>query len=87
MWNMTMGVMEFHNRTSITSFITFHFFCRSMDKELLPLEDRIRNLEKEVERLRRLLESHVRDHGITPPVHPDRPFKPGHPDVGPPKEI
>ena len=65
-----------------------------MDKELLPLEDRIRKLEQEVERLRRLLESHVKDHGISPPIHPDsppihpdRPYKPGHPDVGPPKEI
>ncbi len=61
-----------------------------MDKELLPLEERVKKLEQEVERLSRLLESHVRAHGVTPtvhpPVHPDRPFNSKHPDVGPPKE-
>jgi len=56
-----------------------------MDKELLPLEERVKELEREVERLRRLLESHIRDHGVSP-IHPDRPFPPNHPDVGPPKK-
>ncbi len=58
-----------------------------MDNDLLPLEERVKKLEQEVDRLRRLLESHVRDHGISPPTHPDRPFQPKHPDVGPPKKI
>jgi len=57
-----------------------------MDKELLPLEQRVKKLEQEVERLRKLLESHVRDQSVTPPVHPDRTFQPKHPDVGPPKK-
>jgi len=69
-----------------------------MSKELLPLEERIRQLEQEVERLRKLLESHLREHGAPPPLRPERPerpdptkplkkpFEPGHPDVGPPKE-
>jgi hypothetical protein len=57
-----------------------------MDKELLPMEERIKQLEQEVERLRRLLESHLRDHGVSPPMHPNRPFDSKHPDVGPPKK-
>jgi hypothetical protein len=63
-----------------------------MSKELLPLEERIKQLEQEVQRLRKLLESHLREHGVSPPILPDptkplkRPFEPGHPDVGPPKE-
>ena len=67
-------------------FYIFSDSCTAMDKDLLPLEERVKKLEQEVERLRRLLESHVRDHGISPPVHPDRPFQPKHPDVGPPKK-
>ena len=62
-----------------------------MSKELLPLEERIKLLEQEVDRLRKLLEAHIRDHGVSPPFHPgpspDRPYKPGHPDIGPPKEF
>ncbi|MCG3217040.1 MAG: hypothetical protein KAS63_09975 [Candidatus Heimdallarchaeota archaeon] len=64
-----------------------------MEKELLPLEERVKKLESEIERLRRIIESHVRDHGFPPPIHPDptkppkRPFEPGHPDVGKPKTI
>ena len=63
-----------------------------MDKDILPLEERVKKLEQEVEILRRLLESHIRKHGFPPPIHPDptqpskKPFEPGHPDVGPPKE-
>ena len=61
-----------------------------MKKNIISLEERVILLEKEVERLRKLLEAHIRDHGF-PPIHPsptpDRPFKPGHPDVGPPKEF
>ena len=57
-----------------------------MAKELLPLEERVKKLEQEVERLRRLLESHVKGQSVTLPVHPDRPFNTKHPDVGPPKE-
>ena len=67
-----------------------------MEKELLPLEERIRKLENEVEMLKKLVESHIRDHGTRPPITPidplepskpsKKPFKPGHPDVGPPKE-
>ena len=57
-----------------------------MDKELLPLEERVKKLEQEVDRLRKILESHIRDHGVSP-IHPDRPFEPKHPDVGPPKKF
>lgn len=57
-----------------------------MDKELLPLEERVKILEQEVERLRSLIESHIRNHGMNPPFHPDSPFQPKHPDVGPPKK-
>ncbi|MHA1222254.1 MAG: hypothetical protein ACTSSG_07080 [Candidatus Heimdallarchaeaceae archaeon] len=63
-----------------------------MDKELLPLEERVRQLEIEVERLKRIIENHIRDHGF-PPIHPEPtkrppgPFDPKHPDIGPPKEF
>ncbi len=62
-----------------------------MHKELLPLEERIKKLENEVERLRKLLESHIKDHDLPHPIHPtkppSRPFDPKHPDVGPPREF
>ncbi len=61
-----------------------------MHKELLPLEERVKKLENEVERLRKLLESHIKDHDpypIHPTKPPSRPFDPKHPDVGPPREF
>ncbi len=68
-----------------------------MTKELLPLEERIKQLEQEVNRLRKLLEAHMKDHGVSPPFQPgtppdrpykpDRPYEPDRPDIGPPKEF
>jgi len=62
------------------------------DKKHLTLEERVEHLEREVERLRRLLEAHLRDHGVgpvIPPPHgpPKKPFGPDHPDIGPPREF
>ncbi|MFW9851382.1 MAG: hypothetical protein ACFFDS_00385 [Candidatus Thorarchaeota archaeon] len=64
-----------------------------MEKQLLPLEERIRKLEEEVERLRKMFEAHMKDHDFPPPIHPSKPgppskpFDPKHPDVGPPREF
>ena len=62
-----------------------------MEKEILPLEERVRKLEAEVERLRKIIESHVRDHGPFP-FQPDPnkrpgPHEPRHPDFSPPREF
>lgn len=62
-----------------------------MKKELLPLEERVKKLESEVERLRKIIESHVGDHGIFPfqpdPNRRPGPLDPRHPDVSQPKEF
>lgn len=63
-----------------------------MNKELLPLEERVKKLEQEVESIKRMIESLLREPRFPEPLHPDpvkkrkRPFDPGHPDVSPPKE-
>ena len=85
-----MGIMKFHILTRNTSFIFFVCIREIMERKSIILEERVEKLEREVERLRRLIETHVRDHGF-PPFKPDippkDPFRPGHPDVGPPREI
>lgn len=62
-----------------------------MSHKPLTLEERVEKLEKEVEQLRKLLEGHLRDHGLHPPIQPSpapkHPFKPDHPDIGPPREF
>lgn len=61
-------------------------------KELLPLEERVKKLEEEVERLKRIVETLLHDPRFPGPISPDPtrkrkgPFDTGHPDVSPPKE-
>ncbi|MCK4896699.1 MAG: hypothetical protein KAS47_07815 [Candidatus Heimdallarchaeota archaeon] len=63
-----------------------------MEKKLLPLEERVRKLEQEVERLKKIIDAYIRDPKFPDPLHPDPtrkrkgPFDTGHPDVSPPKE-
>ena len=63
-----------------------------MEKELLPLEERVRKLEEEVGRLKKIIETHFKEPKFPSPLHPDPtrkrkgPFDSGHPDVSPPKE-
>ena len=62
-----------------------------MKKQPMTLEERVEKLEREVEYLRKIIEAHIRDHGIPPPIHPSpspkHPFKPDHSDIGPPREF
>ena len=58
------------------------------------LEERVEKLEKEVERLRNLLEQHLHHHGWRPQpikpkpnIPPKHPFKPNHDDLHEPFKI
>ncbi len=59
--------------------------------ELSELKERVVRLEKEVAELRRLIETHLRQHGlptrVRPDIPPEAPFKPDHNDLMPPKEF
>jgi len=66
-----------------------------MEKTNLSLEERVKQLEQEVAQLKRLLETHLRNHGtpIRPgvppkdPFHPDGPSRPDHPNGSPPRQL